>query len=115
MTTTTSKKPLIHHGYDTSKVSTLTLNARWEDLRTSRWLITTQVWSWKGGDAIVVVTNDRYGRPTNYVVLRVGDQIHFVEGVGVLKAMRNTRLARNKLERIQKPAPKRSRKSKNHA
>ena len=84
---TTSKKPLIHHGYDTSKVSTLTLNARWEDLRTSRWLTTTQVWSWEGGDAIVVVTNDYYGRPTNYVVLRVGNEIHFVEGVGVAKAM----------------------------
>jgi len=83
---TTSKKPLIHHGVDSSKVSPLTLNARWDDLRTCTWLSTTQVWSWDGGDAIVVVTG-HCPNATNYVVLRVGNKVHFVEGVGVAKAM----------------------------
>jgi hypothetical protein len=86
MATETTKKPLIHHGYDQSKASKLTFEARWSDPRTSPWYSTTQVWSWEGGDAIVVVTG-HFPRATNYVVLRVGNQVHFVEGVGVAKAM----------------------------
>lgn len=86
MTTATTKKPLIHHGVDSSKVSALTLEARWGDIRTSPWYSTTQVWAWDGGDAIVVVTG-RSPYVTNYVVLRLGNEIHFVEGVGLKYAM----------------------------
>lgn len=84
----TTKSSLYHHGIDASKLSKEILEARWQDPRTSRWLTTTQVWSWKGGEAIVIVTHDDYGRPGSYVVMRLGKNIHFVENSSLADAMR---------------------------
>ena len=83
----TLKKPLIHHGIDESKVAELTKNERWIDPRTSHWSSTTQVWSWEGGDAIVVLTGC-IGEAMNYVVMRLGDKVHLVAGTGLAGAMR---------------------------
>jgi len=79
-------KNLYHHGDNESKASKLTQAARWSG-PTARWLCATQVWSWEGGDAIVVVTG-RFPSPTvPYVVLRIGDKIHHVADASLHTAM----------------------------
>jgi hypothetical protein len=86
MTTNTTKRALIHHGVDESKANEATRTARWNDLRTSNWLSTTQVWSWDDGDAIVVITG-YLPSVHSYVVIRIGQEVNFVEGVGLKSAM----------------------------
>lgn len=71
------------HGTDESKADARTLAARYGDHEVSRWLCASQVWTFGGdaeGDAVVVPARDAAGRPTSYVVLRIGDEVHVVEG-----------------------------------
>ena len=62
-----------------------TVEARYSHWLTKDWFPTTQAWSWKGGDAIVVMANDYYGRPTGRFVVRRGDKIevHEAESGGI--------------------------------
>lgn len=53
----------------------------------SRWLTTTQTWKWRGGDAVVVLTEDGYGRPDCWVALRLGKQFHAVCAPSVSAAL----------------------------
>lgn len=48
-------KALYHHGVNTSKAHPDTVHLRYMHEVTGMSLSTTQVWSWEGGDAIVVV------------------------------------------------------------
>lgn len=69
-----------------------TVETRYSHWLTKDWLSTTQAWSWKGGDAIVVMASDYYGRPVGRFVVRLGDkiQVHEAEfgGIsGVLKML----------------------------
>lgn len=52
---TNSKKALNHHGVNISKAHSDTQCVRYSHHIVGFSLSTTQVWSWKGGDAIVVV------------------------------------------------------------
>ena len=83
---TNSKRALIHHGINESKVNEATRAARRTDLRTADWISTTQVWSWDGGDAIVVVTG-HLPNVVTCVVIRIGREINFVERAGLKGAM----------------------------
>ena len=76
---------LSHHGDDESKVSSDLRCYRWCDYR-SALSITTQVWSWEGGEAIVFVYGP-VGDSHTVVVLRVGDRFHTVQDVGLKVAM----------------------------
>ncbi len=79
-------KTLNHHGDNESKVHSDTQLVRRTDWRTAPWYSTTQVWSWDGGDAIVVMTG-RLGNAKAVVVLRVGDKVHVVEDASLNSAM----------------------------
>jgi len=71
----------LHHcGDDMNKAHELTRAMRWNDYRVCNSLSTTQVWKWHGGDAIVVVANDHYGRLTGYSVVRMGKKVQVFEG-----------------------------------
>ena len=72
-------KNLYHHGYDANKASKLTQEARWTSHQTAMWISTTQVWSWDGGDAIVVATG-HLPYATTHVVIRIGDKVTVMEG-----------------------------------
>lgn len=80
-------KTIWHHGCDESKASAKTQEVRRTHQFTAQWISTTQVWSWKGGDAIVVMTNT-FGRPNSVVVLRIGDKVHVVTDASVNSAMK---------------------------
>lgn len=77
---------LRHHGNDETKVHSDTLLVRNTDYRTAPWYSTTQVWSWEGGDAIVVVVGD-IRNSYAVVVLRIGDKVHVVEQASLCSAM----------------------------
>jgi hypothetical protein len=68
-------------GNDLNEAHADTRAVRWSDLRTCNSLTTTQVWKWRGGDAIVVLANDPYSRlPKSYVVIRKGKKVQVIEG-----------------------------------
>ena len=77
---------LRNHGIDESKASKETQLVRRTDYRLMFWISTTQVWSWDGGDAIVVVVGEAR-ESHSVVVLRIGDKVHVVECMGLATAM----------------------------
>lgn len=85
------------HGNDASKAHKRTREVRYTDARVAGWLSTTQVWTWHGGDAIVVVTG-RLPRTQTYIVLRLKDKVHVVEGVGLNAALQAHGLDPKKFE-----------------
>jgi len=81
---------------DTYKgISKKTVAARWSHWLTKDWLTTTQAWSWKGGDAIVVLGNDYWGRTTGRFVIRQGTKIevHEFEYGGIQGALKTLGIA----------------------
>jgi hypothetical protein len=78
-------KYLIHHGTDELQVNSLTSGTRCDNLVVSNGS-TVQVWSWVGGDAIVVITGSL---PNVYmhVVIRVGTKVQVIECKGLKSAM----------------------------
>lgn len=80
----TPKKAVLRvkaRGDDVSVVHKSTLALRFSDYRVRTSLTTTQVWTWKGGDAIIVLAADPYSRlPKGYTVLRIGKKVEVYEG-----------------------------------
>lgn len=78
-------------GDDYTKVDARTTQRRWTDLEVGRWLTTSQAWKFRGngfeGDALVVLSEGSYGRPSNYVVLRIGNDVSVMEDVSFRKAL----------------------------
>jgi hypothetical protein len=74
-----------------------TVEARYTHWLTKNWLSTTQAWSWKGGDAIVVMADDSWGRLTGLFVVRQGDKIevHEAEYGGIQGALKTLGIAEN--------------------
>ncbi len=70
--------PVRHHGTNEEAVHSDTRLVRWTDIRTCNWISTTQVWSFDGGDAIVVVTGT-CPNTSAFTVLRIGEKVHVVE------------------------------------
>lgn len=79
-------KTLRHHGIDESKAHSDTQIVRRTHYLTCGWYSTTQVWSWDGGDAIVVMTG-KLDRAEAVVIIRIGDQVHAVRDASVSSAM----------------------------
>jgi hypothetical protein len=70
-------KNLNHHGYDTTKAHSDTVCVRYSHHIVGMSLTTTQVWSWDGGDAIVVVV----GNPgEGWTVIRHENHVTVVPG-----------------------------------
>lgn len=68
-------------GDDMNKAHELTRAKRWSDMRVCNSLTTTQVWKWRGGDAIVVLAKDPYSStPKGYSVVRMGKKVEVYEG-----------------------------------
>jgi len=79
-------KKLHHHGVNVNAVDKRTFAMRYGHYDTACWLSTTQVWSWKGGDAIVVMTGS-IGAAQAYVVIRQGDKVQVLPADGLSRAM----------------------------
>ena len=60
------------------KISPLTMRARWADPCMGNWLCATQYWTWKGGDAVVVPSDDYLC----YVAIRFGTTVKVVKARG---------------------------------
>lgn len=61
------------------KLDPRTRSLRWSDPRVCTWLCATQHWTWKDGDAIVVITGpDSTVSGGVHVVIRVGDDVRVV-------------------------------------
>lgn len=56
-----------------------TTEARWSDFCMGRWLCATQNWKWKGGDAIVVPSDDLLC----WVAIRQGDKVRIVKAMSL--------------------------------
>jgi hypothetical protein len=61
------------------KINQATKDVRYNDYRLSNWLGETQLWAWKGGDAMVVVTG-YCPNVIGYTVIRVGNTVKVLEG-----------------------------------
>lgn len=69
-----------------------TVEERYSNWLTKNWFPTTQAWSWKGGDAIVVMAQDYWGQSTGLFVVRQGDKVSVHEAAyggiqGMLKTL----------------------------
>jgi len=75
-------------GDDVALAHKLTQDLRYSDDRVKYSLTVTQVWTWKGGDAIVVLVKNPYGNlPLGHTVIRVGKKVQVIEAplVGALR------------------------------
>lgn len=83
-----TKQILLHHGYDESKASEATRRIRQSDVRTRYQAATTQVWSWEGGDAIIIFAPEAAVGYLGYAVIRVQDDVQVIECDGLKAALR---------------------------
>lgn len=68
------------HGDNIDVVNKATLDLRYSDYRTQYELTVTQTWTWKGGDAIVLLVKNPYGNlPRPCTVIRVGKKVQVIE------------------------------------
>jgi hypothetical protein len=76
----TRKVTIKGHGDNINVVAKATLDLRYSDYRTQYELTVTQTWTWKGGDAIVLLVKNPYGNlPRPCTVIRVGKKVQVIE------------------------------------
>lgn len=77
----------LYLGCDERNAHVSTQQERWRNPTTGASLTTTQVWTWSGGDAIVVVCNTLRQRNSSAVVIRVGKKITVISDASLNSAM----------------------------
>lgn len=78
-------KTLNHLGNTVDKVDPETVMAWRTHWATAGWM-TTQTWSWDGGDALVGIVGDIFNAKA-YVAIRIDRTIHVVQAEGLTSAM----------------------------
>jgi len=70
------------------KIDPRTWEAKFSHPVTRLWFSTTQMWAWEGGDALVVLTNNHYGEPECWIVLRMGDRFEVFAAPSIAAGLR---------------------------